>query len=158
MYIYILVFFNFILLLMQSVYGELCCEWSQSSEGSKSCDQRISKDHVCMCGSASSASDSSLPSEPVREPVLSPVQSPTEKKKKDHKSSGDDNWEPMPWLPFEPFKPFKPIKVPDDAPECKTHCDNPCSWSQSNGQSYCCETVSGRSCSSTQVNGKCYCA
>lgn len=130
-----------------SVYGNLCCDWNHGSDGGKSCGLHISKDNVCACGGVTESDKDN--SEPV--PVMSPVREPSEKKEK----KKNDGWEPMPWLPF---KPFKPISVPDDAEECKQHCDNPCSWSQSNGITYCCEAVPGKSCSTTQVNGKCYCA
>ena len=130
-----------------SVYGNLCCEWTHDADGGKSCGLHVTKENVCACdGISVPAADHD--SGPV--PVMVPAREPAEKKPKKN-----DGWEPMPWLPF---KPFKPISVPDDAEECKQHCDNPCSWSQSNGITYCCETVPGKSCSTTQINGKCFCA
>jgi len=135
-----------------SVYGNLCCEWTHDADGGKSCGLHVTKENVCACdGVVPKDHDSgSISSEPV--PVMVPAREPTEKKPK---KKNDDGWEPMPWLPF---KPFKPISIPDDAEECKQHCDNPCSWSQSNGVTYCCEIVPGKSCSTTQINGKCFCA
>lgn len=137
--------------LFPSVYGNLCCEWSHGPDGGKSCGLHVTKDNVCACDAPASSGGDEKPH--PSEPVAEPAPAPTEKKPKNH-----GGWEPMPWLPFEPFKPFKPIKVPDDAEPCKQQCDNPCSWSQSNGVSYCCETVPGKACSSTQINGQCFCA
>lgn len=147
----------------KSVYGALCCDWSTTADGGKTCAQTISSEGVCSCGSSSKPSSASAltptttsivdpgdsnKSRPVPEPVKDP------KPKHNHDDWNNDWFPPSSWLPFPPFEP---IHVPDSATACKKHCDNACGWSQSNGEALCCEPNSKGKCGMTQVNGKCYC-
>jgi len=147
----------------QSVYGKLCCDWTLSSDGSKTCSQTINKDGACLCGNADtpSSGDASpgkiVVAPPTESPKSGPAPSPAGKQ---HQHRHDDDWNndwfpPSSWLPFPPFEP---IKVPDNATPCKAHCDHPCGWSQSDGVSLCCEPSRSGQCSMSQSNGKCYCS
>mmetsp|Transcript_33353 Transcript_33353/g.33973 ORF Transcript_33353/g.33973 Transcript_33353/m.33973 type:complete len:268 (+) Transcript_33353:125-928(+) len=149
-----------------SVYGELCCEWSHSAAGT-TCALSVSETGICTCGTPSDSSPVDVPGSggsptgpvPAPKPVAGPAPSPQQ-------GSGFHPWptigfHPWPTMGFHPFPtmawlPFNPIEVPDGAKECKLHCDNPCGWSQNNGESRCCESSSS-GCGMTTINGKCYC-
>lgn len=143
-----------------SVYGNLCCEWTLSEEGDKSCQQKITKEGACLCGNEGATVPSTADGTPASVPAKIPVEvkktlAPKEKRKDDDWDSG---WAPFGgWEPMPGWTPFKPIKVPEGATECKKQCDHPCGWSQSDGHRVCCEKETDKDCSVTQINGKCYC-
>eukprot|EP01041_Mallomonas_annulata_P011934 gene11934-25007_t len=156
-----------------SVYGELCCEWSQSSSGHV-CALSISSGGICTCGAPMDSSvlpvpvdpfkPPSNPVNPVPVPVPQPAAAPSPASTQGAPAPGSNsgfhpfptmswNWNPYPtmaWLPFNP------INIPENGTPCKRMCKHPCGWSQSNGESLCCETSNG-GCDMAQINGQCYC-
>jgi len=156
-----------------SVYGELCCEWSESTLGDSICGMSISKGGLCTCGSPANAkvsgnvpSQSKDPLQVIPAPI--PVSAPSQKVEAAFEPFPTMEFHPFPtmaWLPFPKFNPFptmawipfKPITIPEGATECLRSCRHPCGWSQNNGDSFCCET-SSQGCGMTTINGKCYCS
>ena len=167
-----------------SVYGELCCDWSISSDG-QLCALNISPAGICTCGAPPDASD--VISDPTRThpvPAPFPASAPLPVPKKPEQDStpvshptavpvnnAQHGFQPFPtmaWIPFPEFPkwnpyptmawlPFNPIKVPENGTPCKKECKHACGWSQSNGESVCCETSPSGGCDMTQINGECFC-
>mmetsp|Transcript_7770 Transcript_7770/g.7842 ORF Transcript_7770/g.7842 Transcript_7770/m.7842 type:complete len:268 (-) Transcript_7770:214-1017(-) len=148
-----------------SVYGPLCCDWSEGNDGTKFCAQSISKEGACECGVSSTGTSPSGPGGPNKpQPSGTPARKPAPAP---HDDGGFHPFPTMAWMPFdddqgkkggggggfEPFKPFKPIKVPKNSTPCKEVCDNPCG--QSDGR--CCDYTPKGNCDMTTIDGKCYC-
>ena len=131
------------------------CDWGWSYGQSVCCEMTASGvcglaqiNGLCYC-----TLDHVVPPVLVPVPASAPAPSPSPSEVESASS-----WNPFPtmaWLQFNPIK-FNPIHVPDNATPCKRSCVHPCGWSQSNGESFCCET-SPSGCSMTTMNGACYC-
>ena len=84
------------------MYGNLCCDWSTSSEGDKSCQQRVTRDGVCLCGGEGGAEGGD--GTPASIPAKIPVEVRKTAAPKEHKKDDDwnnDNWKP--WGGWEPM-------------------------------------------------------
>lgn len=156
-----------------SMYGELCCNWTPAPGGGAVCALGVTASGTCTCGTYDDSSSiviPALPPAPVPVPAPKPPVSPPTPVEQHHPTPGNDGgffhpfptmkWEPIVFNPFPTMAwlPFNPIGIPEGATLCKKSCQHPCSQSQSNGESFCCEATASGSCSTTQINGQCYCS
>lgn len=175
-----------------SAYGDLCCDWSFPSSGSKSCALSVSSTGICTCGTQSEMTFVSPVPSPVVFPIPAIVKLEAGTDKSDQTAAAglpvpaplpvggpgkpspslgtmrSEDFHPFPtmaWIPFHPFPtmawlPFKPIQGPGSGGgggvPCKTQCANPCGWSVTNGNAFCCESTE-HGCSMSTSNGQCFC-
>lgn len=78
-----------------SVYGPLCCDWSEGNDGTKFCAQSVSKEGKCECGVSSVDSQAPAPSKAkIPHPTHAPAQAP-------HDDGGFHPFPTMAWMPWD---------------------------------------------------------
>jgi hypothetical protein len=129
----------------------------QLDHGGKTCSMTVNSIGVCMCSNSDVFSRSTpivQTPNPSFAPAVANIEPMPQRRSKKHDDDFGGGFEPIPWMPWIPFVP---ITVPENSIPCKKHCVDPCSQSQSNGESFCCDSIDGK-CSVTQIDGKCYCS